>query len=298
MTVVHRIFGSWRFPAFTLAALGSFAALMAVALALPTDRGALGDFAEDFKIWCFGYDPATGRLQWAYVVVFLFQPLAMAAIVFWLWRDTFRGVTPRALAPWVSAGLLGVSVSAVAMASVEAPTREAELPFPAESLRTALPTPTLALTDHTGARVDLAALRGKVVLITAVYARCGGTCPTLLAQAGEAVAAVGPTPDLVVLAVTLDPAHDTVEVLSTVAENRGLSSPPWRLLTGPVAEVEAALDDLAVSRRRDPVSGVVDHANAYVLVDRAGRVAYRLTLGDRQRRWLPSALRVLLAEAP
>ncbi len=43
---------------------------------------------------------------------------------------------------------------------------------------------------------------------------------------------------------------------------------------------------------------MIDHANLFLLVDRAGRIAYRLTLGERQQRWLTSALEFLLREEP
>jgi len=51
-----------------------------------------------------------------------------------------------------------------------------------------------------------------------------------------------------------------------------------------------------VARQRDPKTGVIDHSNLFILVDRQGRVSYRLTLGSRQQQWLISALQVLLAE--
>ncbi|MNC96767.1 hypothetical protein D3C83_142260 [compost metagenome] len=60
--------------------------------------------------------------------------------------------------------------------------------------------------------------------------------------------------------------------------------------------MESTLDALGVARTRDPETGVIDHANLFVLVDRDGRVAYRFTLGERQERWLVQALRLLLAE--
>ena len=53
---------------------------------------------------------------------------------------------------------------------------------------------------------------------------------------------------------------------------------------------------MQVARKRDPETGVIDHANLFLLIDREGRLAYRLGLGERQQRWLTSALRVLLDE--
>jgi cytochrome oxidase Cu insertion factor (SCO1/SenC/PrrC family) len=54
---------------------------------------------------------------------------------------------------------------------------------------------------------------------------------------------------------------------------------------------------MSVARRRDGVSGVIDHTNLFLLVDRQGKLAYRFSLGPRQERWLGSALRLLLEES-
>jgi cytochrome oxidase Cu insertion factor (SCO1/SenC/PrrC family) len=77
-----------------------------------------------------------------------------------------------------------------------------------------------------------------------------------------------------------------------------MTTPVWHLVTGDPAAVDRALDALGVERRVDPDTGVIDHTNLFVLIDRAGRVAYRLTPGDREARWLEDALHLLLAEAP
>jgi protein SCO1/2 len=47
---------------------------------------------------------------------------------------------------------------------------------------------------------------------------------------------------------------------------------------------------------RDTDTGLIDHANLFILIDREGRVAYRFTLGERQQDWLGNALRLLLGE--
>src|SRR5690606_7319407 len=118
-------------------------------------------------------------------------------------------------------------------------------------------------------------------------------------QAKAAVAALtdAERADLTVVGITLDPARDTPAVLAAMADGQGVAAPLYRLATGEPAVVEALLDRLDVSRRRDPETGVIDHANLFLLVDRQGRIAYRFTIGDRQQSWLTSALRLLLREA-
>jgi protein SCO1 len=120
----------------------------------------------------------------------------------------------------------------------------------------------------------------------------------IMAQAKAAVAALTESQrrDLTVVGITLDPENDTPERLGDMARGQEVKAPLWNLVTGEPAKVERTLDLLSVARQRDPKTGVIDHSNLFILVDRAGRVAYRLTLGKQQQQWLVSALQVLLAE--
>ncbi len=119
-------------------------------------------------------------------------------------------------------------------------------------------------------------------------------------QAKAAVATLNPEEqaDVTVVGITLDPTNDTPARLRQMAEGQGVSAPRFRLGTGAPDMVEKVLDDLDVSRKRDPITGVIDHANLFFVVDRRGRIAYRLTIGDRQQQWLVAALRNLLSEVP
>jgi hypothetical protein len=87
---------------------------------------------------------------------------------------------------------------------------DGELPFPAEALRTTSSPPPFVLVDHTGAPVSLAQLRGRVVILTGVYASCGYTCPMILGQAKRALAALTEEEraEVVVVGITLDPGRD------------------------------------------------------------------------------------------
>jgi protein SCO1/2 len=119
-----------------------------------------------------------------------------------------------------------------------------------------------------------------------------------MAQAKTAVAALSKEQrrDLTIVGITLDPKNDTPERLMQMARGQGVSAPLWNLVTGEPARIERILDLLSVARQRDPETGVIDHSNLFLLVDREGKVAYRLTVGKQQQLWLISALQVLLAE--
>jgi protein SCO1/2 len=160
--------------------------------------------------------------------------------------------------------------------------------------------PDFVLTNQMHEPVELAALQGNVVILTAVYASCPHTCPVILSQVKDAIAQLAPEQrdDLRLVAVTMDPDHDSPEILARLAENHGMQAPLYNLVTGESSEVERILDRMQFARERDPETGIISHVNLYLLIDRDGRVAYRLGLGDRQQRWLASALKVLLKEEP
>lgn len=299
---VERFFSGAGFPAFALSLLFLYELVVAGLLLVPASgTGPLAEFAADFKLWCFGLDPATGRMEWSLVVAMLGPPLMLAAVFLLFWREPLREAERRggrALVLPAVAALVVATTAAGAFATLGSEAASGELPFPAEELRTAHRPPAVSLVDQNRERVDLSALQGDVVMLTAVYASCPHTCPLVLAQARRAVDALPPEAraDLHVVAVTLDPEHDTPEVLAELAMHQSLEEPFWHLVTGEPATVERTLDAMGVSRRRDPATGVIDHANLFLLVDRDGRLAYRFSLGERQERWLGSALELLLRE--
>ncbi len=300
-TTLWDFFTTWRFPAFVLFVLVFADAFVIGILLLPPSRGAFGAFAEEFRIWCFGLDPATRRIEWSYVGTLFAELIMLSLVVLGVWWRPLHEARrhPRRLSIYALAALMLVGGSAAAFGKTRAVRfNPADIEFPARALRTALPAPLVDLTNQDGQRVTLQGLRGHVVLLTGFYSGCGSTCPMLLRDAREAVASLrdDERARLRVIAVTLDPARDDVAQLGRVANARGMRSPLFHFVTGDPTSVGRALDDLSIARTRDGRTGVIEHANVFVLVDRDGRVAYRLSLGSGRRRWLASALRALLAE--
>jgi protein SCO1/2 len=288
------------FPAFALSLLLCWVIFLIAMLLMPAEASGLGAFAEDFRIWCFGYDPATGRTEVAYVMSMILPQLMIGAFIAFFWWEPLREIArqPLRIARYLGVAALLVAGAPVGFALTTEQTLKGELPFPAEELRTAYEAPQFELTNQLRETVGPAAFEGNVVILTAVYASCPHTCPVILTQAKGAIAELSPEEreDLRLIAVTMDPEHDSPDVLNKLAKNHGMESPLYNLVTGASAEVEPLLDRMEIARQRDPETGIINHANLFLLIDREGRVAYRFGLGERQQRWLTSALRVLLRE--
>ncbi len=288
------------FPAFALSLLVCWEVFLIAMLLAPWNASGLGAFAEDFRVWCFGYDPATGSTEWAYVMAMTVPQFTIGAFIALFWWEPLRELSrqPRIIAGYIGAAALLVAglATGFAFSADRAPT--GELPFPAEELRTAYEAPQFSLTNQLRETVSLAGFQGNVVVLTAVYASCPHTCPAILSQTRAAIAELSSEEreGLRVIAVTMDPKTDSPDVLRELAKNHGMQSPLYHLVTGDPVDVERLLDRMEIARQRDPETGVISDANLFLLIGRDGRIAYRLGLGERQQRWLVSALKVLLRE--
>jgi len=139
------------------------------------------------------------------------------------------------------------------------------------------PAPEFSLTAQTGDRLTLAALRGKVVAVTFIYASCTDTCPLLTAKLAGVQARLGPAfgPRVFFVSITVDPERDTPDLLARYARSHGASPAGWAFLTGTPAEIKDVARRYGVVYRKQE-RGDVDHTFLTSLVDARGilRVQY------------------------
>ena len=197
-------------------------------------------------------------------------------------------------------------------------------PLPAESTVETLadygPVPDFRLTERSGRILTLADLRGKVWLANFIYTDCTETCPLQSAQVQRLQEEFAEARDLRFVSVTVDPGHDTPEVLRRYAQRYGADPDRWLFLTGPKPAIVALARDgfkLGVSEATpaarsssrpgllapDPAfashgsSGLIMHSSRFVLVDRRARIrAYHRTDDPDSLARLRENLRALLAE--
>ncbi len=138
------------------------------------------------------------------------------------------------------------------------------------------PAPDFALTMQDGARVGLADLRGKVVVVTFIYATCADTCPLLTAKLVGIQRRLGADGTRVrFVAITVDPVRDTPAALRRYAEGHGAKAPGWLFLTGTEEEIGEVARRYAIYVKKRP-AGDVDHTFLTSLIDGEGvlRVQY------------------------
>ncbi len=77
--------------------------------------------------------------------------------------------------------------------------------------------------------------------------------------------------DLVLLSVTIDPVHDTPEVLAKYAATWKADPDSWHFLTGPEADVKALCRKFGVNFW--PGDGALTHSLHTIVIDRQGKLA-------------------------
>lgn len=213
--------------------------------------------------------------------------LELLASLRWLARRPAGIAVLVAFVATSAAGLVGVGSRVAAGLEVERAAGGAMGPMgpmgpmgktslPADYPRGHAAAPPLDLVDQQGARMDLAALRGRPAIVTFAYAHCATVCPTLVDTVRRAaLAAADPERPPVVLIVTLDPWRDTPGALPGLATAwRLVDVPDAHLLSGSVEEVQAVLAGWNVASERDERTGEIGHPALVYVVDAEGRLAY------------------------
>jgi protein SCO1/2 len=155
----------------------------------------------------------------------------------------------------------------------------------------------LALDGHDGKPRTLADFRGKAVLVFFGYTHCPDVCPTTLADAAQALKALGKDADRVqVLFVTVDPERDTPQVLSKYVP---AFDPRFLGLHGDAAAIQKAAKEFKIYYEKRPGKApgeyTMDHSGQSYVFDTQGRI--RLLLRhDRLSQDLAEDLRTLLKD--
>jgi len=137
------------------------------------------------------------------------------------------------------------------------------------------------LRDHSGAPLDLGALRGRPLVVSLIFTSCGTVCPIatdhLRDSIIEARRTLG-TDSFAVLTFGFDASRDRPAQLTAFANThslRGLDN--WYLASADADTTEALLTDLGFSWRA--AAGGFDHVTQTSILDAEGRV-YRQIYGE------------------
>jgi|Laugresu1bdmlbdd_1035124.scaffolds.fasta_scaffold75741_2 protein SCO1/2 len=168
---------------------------------------------------------------------------------------------------WVIAFAAAAALIGLAYVSLKN-TRPAEPSAPLEKLA---PVPEFTLNDQTGAPFGSTELKGKIWVANFIFTRCKGPCPLIITRMAELNGKLKKIHDGVKLvSFTVDPQHDTPQVLGTLGQNLAANPADWKFLTGSTE----AINNIVVKGLLQPLAkepdGTPAHSQRFVIVDREG----------------------------
>jgi protein SCO1/2 len=127
-----------------------------------------------------------------------------------------------------------------------------------------------SLTERGGGTVRRADLLGKVWVAGFAFTRCTGPCPQVTGTMARLQAEFKDEPDFRLVSVSVDPEHDTPEVLRQYADNFGASPDRWFFLTGQKDEVYNLVEkNFKLGVQQNPGKEIT-HSTKLAVVDRGG----------------------------
>src|SRR5208282_1413256 len=98
---------------------------------------------------------------------------------------------------------------------------------------------------------------------------CSGPCPRMSSQMHQVQKALSGRDGVRLVSFTVDPAHDTPEVLAAYGHNFEAQTGRWFFLTGSQPVLQHLCRDVFLL---GDVDGSLDHSTRFVLIDQASRV--------------------------
>ena len=138
-----------------------------------------------------------------------------------------------------------------------------------------------SLTDEQGRHVTFPQeYSGKTLLVSYIYTHCPNVCVMTTDRMQRIRERLKGRNDVMFVSITLDPRRDTVAVLRSYAEIRGIDTHQWHFLTGDQDVLDSLFGKVGVFYRRSfmerPKKGedvyFLDHSDIVTLVDKSGTV--------------------------
>ena len=132
--------------------------------------------------------------------------------------------------------------------------------------------PEFHFTTQEGKTLTRADLLGKVWVVDFFFTRCPGPCPVMSARMAEISKELRKAKDVRLVSVSIDPDHDTPQVLSEYATRMNADPTRWIFLTGPPKEIEDfTRKGMLQALAKDP-NNIPTHSTRFLVIDREARI--------------------------
>ena len=139
------------------------------------------------------------------------------------------------------------------------------------------PAPKFELMNQDNKKISNETYKGKVYVLEFFFTTCPSICPKMNLSMLAIENKFFGNPNFGIVSITIDPSHDTPEVLKAHAKLLGVKSSNWNLLTGD----RAYIFNLAnkgfnlYAGENSKVNGGFEHSGLFALVDKNGDIRCR-----------------------
>ena len=139
------------------------------------------------------------------------------------------------------------------------------------------PAPKFELTDQDGKKITNETYKGKVYLVEFFFSTCPSICPIMNKNMVDIQNDFFGNPNFGIASITINPENDTVAVLKKHAEEIGVKSSNWHLLTGDkeyIFNIANKGFNLYAGENKN-VKGGFEHSGLFALIDKNGTIRCR-----------------------
>lgn len=139
------------------------------------------------------------------------------------------------------------------------------------------PVPSFKLTDQNNKTITDKDYLGKVYVVEFFFTTCPTICPKMNENMLEIQKEFYGKPDFGIASITIDPKHDTSEVLKAHADHLGVKHYNWHLMTGDKEYIYnlAKKGFNIYAGQNDEAEGGFEHSGLFALIDKEGKIRCR-----------------------
>ncbi|MDD2987117.1 SCO family protein [Flavobacterium sp.] len=139
------------------------------------------------------------------------------------------------------------------------------------------PAPKFSLINQFNQLVTNETYKGKVYLVEFFFSTCPTICPLMNENMIKIQNHFEGNPNFGIVSITINPEHDTPEVLKAHAEHLGINNPNWNFLSGEknyIFDLANKGFNIYAGQNKD-VDGGFEHSGLFALIDKNGNIRSR-----------------------
>lgn len=130
-----------------------------------------------------------------------------------------------------------------------------------------------SFTNQYGEKITQKTTEGKIYVADFFFTTCENICPAMSTQLIRVQDATKNDPEVLILSHSVNPIHDTVEVLQQYASKYKAIKDKWHLLTGDKKDINAMAEkSYLISAQDDGTPEGFVHSEKFILVDKQRRI--------------------------